>query len=375
MRYQEFKLTEYTDLNKEKKDIIAKISGYSADSPEQAEILDRIYKIINKGQIGTNIDTAFAQSMGDENQWSKGEGDKVRQEVARIIASVETDYKTLSAFIKRMESKGGVVNIAELSKPLNTFQSVFGDAAGSQAFNALAGYGVGKKQKGPGEYALAVLSNKIKLASGEGDLEIEGIGKVELKAAMSKSGGRIGYGGGSQKAKTQVLETYRNRIPTVLETLKKNAGGSLGIKAFMTALNIDMPIAGAGVSNPEATPQENQSDRRNLMKALISMDMDSYTDKIADKIATSEDVNAILETYLVQNFLWYRNRDKFNALLVMGVATKKTSMMRNETDLLTFKNSGHAASPDGFGISIIPTQAGAGREQWAQLSLNNGIVS
>ena len=164
MRYQEFKLTEYTDLNKEKKDIIAKISGYSADSPEQAEILDRIYKIINKGQIGTNIDTAFAQSMGDENQWSKGEGDKVRQEVARIIASVETDYKTLSAFIKRMESKGGVVNIAELSKPLNTFQSVFGDAAGSQAFNALAGYGVGKKQKGPGEYALAVLSNKIKLA-------------------------------------------------------------------------------------------------------------------------------------------------------------------------------------------------------------------
>ena len=319
MRYQEFKLTEYTDLNKEKKDIIAKISGYSADSPEQAEILDRIYKIINKGQIGTNIDTAFAQSMGDENQWSKGEGDKVRQEVARIIASVETDYKTLSAFIKRMESKGGVVNIAELSKPLNTFQSVFGDAAGSQAFNALAGYGVGKKQKGPGEYALAVLSNKIKLASGEGDLEIEGIGKVELKAAMSKSGGRIGYGGGSQKAKTQVLETYRNRIPTVLETLKKNAGGSLGIKAFMTALNIDMPIAGAGVSNPEATPQENQSDRRNLMKALISMDMDSYADKIADKIATSEDVNAILETYLVQNFLWYRNRDKFNALLVLSL--------------------------------------------------------
>lgn len=143
--------------------------------------------------------------MGDENQWSKGEGDKVRQEVARIIASVETDYKTLSAFIKRMESKGGVVNIAELSKPLNTFQSVFGDAAGSQAFNALAGYGVGK-QKGPGEYALAVLSNKIKLASGEGDLEIEGIGKVELKAAMSKSGGRIGYGGGSQKQKHKYLK-------------------------------------------------------------------------------------------------------------------------------------------------------------------------
>jgi hypothetical protein len=25
-------------------------------------------------------------------------------------------------------------------------------------------------------------------------------------------------------------------------------------------------------------------------------------------------------------------------------------------------------------ISIVPTQAGAGREQWAQLSLNKGVV-
>ena len=68
-------------------------------------------------------------------------------------------------------------------------------------------------QKGPGEYGLARLSNKIRLASGEGDLEIEGIGKVELKAATSSTGGRIGYGGGSPKAKEpnrKICRSYSN---------------------------------------------------------------------------------------------------------------------------------------------------------------------
>ena len=42
------------------------------------------------------------------------------------------------------------------------------------------------KQKGPGEYALACLTNKIRLAAGEGDLDIDGIGKVELKAGLAQ---------------------------------------------------------------------------------------------------------------------------------------------------------------------------------------------
>ena len=46
-------------------------------------------------------------------------------------------------------------------------------------------------------------------------------------------------------------------------------------------------------------------------------------------------------------------------------------MIKNAQDLIAFKNSGHAMSRS---ISIIPTQAGAGREQWAQLSLNKANV-
>ena len=72
---------------------------------------------------------------------------------------------------------------------------MFTQSAAVRVSHALKNYGTGKKQKGLGEYALACLTNKIRLAAGEGDLDIDGIGKVELKAAVFSTGGRIGYGG------------------------------------------------------------------------------------------------------------------------------------------------------------------------------------
>ena len=48
-------LIEYQDLEAEKQNIIAKVSGLSADNEQDAALLDRIYKILNSGAIGTNI--------------------------------------------------------------------------------------------------------------------------------------------------------------------------------------------------------------------------------------------------------------------------------------------------------------------------------
>ena len=101
MRFYEFKqtLNEYSDLEQEKEEIIAKISGLTASNPDEAELLDRIYKLLNKSQIGTNIEAAFNSTLGDE-QFNPAELKKVKQEITKIIASVETDYKSLNAFIK-----------------------------------------------------------------------------------------------------------------------------------------------------------------------------------------------------------------------------------------------------------------------------------
>lgn len=358
MRYKDIKLVEYEDLGQEKEQIISTISGLSADNQDEANLLDRIWKILNSGTISSNIDNAFDIPLQDENMGDK-EKLSIRQDMTKIFSTIESDYKTMDTLLKRLE-QGGAVDVGALSKPLNTFSAVFGDEVGSAAFRKLAAYGVGKKQKGPGEYGLACLSNKVRLAAGEGDLEIDGIGKVELKAAMSSSGGRIGYGGGSQKAKRAVLEKYKEKLPTVIGAIGAK-GGSLGLGPFMQALNTDLPT-----SEPN-----NQKIRKALMLDLLQMDMENYAGPIADKVATTEDASQVELTYLAQNFEWYKNRDNFDALLLMSIPNQKTAMLRNANDLAAFRQGGHAG---GLAISIIPTQAGAGREQWAQLTLNKAMI-
>jgi len=177
---------------------------------------------------------------------------------------------------------------------------------------------------------------------------------------MSSSGGRIGYGGGSQKAKRAVLEKYKEKLPTVIGAIGAK-GGSLGLGPFMNALNTDLPT-----SEPN-----NQKIRKALMLDLLQMDMENYAGPIADKVATTEDASQVELTYLAQNFEWYKNRDNFDALLLMSIPNQKTAMLRNANDLAAFRQGGHAG---GLAISIIPTQAGAGREQWAQLTLNKAMI-
>ena len=63
MRYHQFKINEYTDLETEKQTIIKTISGLDASNEEEAAILDRIYKILNSDRISSTIDNAFSKSM------------------------------------------------------------------------------------------------------------------------------------------------------------------------------------------------------------------------------------------------------------------------------------------------------------------------
>ena len=348
-------LFEYQDLEAEKQNIIARVSGLSAENEQDAALLDRIYKILNSGTIGSNITNALMTPTADENLGEK-ELDKVRKDITKILAGLDSDYKNLSNFLGKLE-QGGVVDIGQLSKPLNTLGNVFGgDPVALNAFIALSRYGVGVKQKGPCEFALACLSNQIKLADGEGDLEVVGLGKVELKAALGPAGGRIGYGGGSQKAKTQIVQKYAEVIPTIANHINSK-GGSIGLGPFIKALNNDLPIS----------DQNNRQIRKDLMNELLGMDLEQFTGPVADVIANSDDVAKIEQTYMTQNFEWYKNRDDFDALSLISIPCMKTAMIKDANSLIQFRTSGQSNAPS---ISIIPTQAGAGREQWAQLTLN-----
>ncbi len=129
----------------------------------------------------------------------------------------------------------------------------------------------------------------------------------------------------------------------------------------MAALNQDLPT----------NVPENQKIRKALMLDLLQMDMENYAASVADKIATTQDIAPVELAYLSANFESYKNRDDFDALLLMSIPNQKTAMLKNAADLQAFRTGGHAG---GLSISVIPTQAGAGREQWAQLTLNKAMI-
>ena len=157
-----------------------------------------------------------------------------------------------------------------------------------------------------------------------------------------------------------VIEKYAERIPTVISSIG-GVGGSLGFTKFINGLNADLP----------PTDPNNQKLRRQIAEDLFRMDMEEFAGPICDVIAKDASAENIENAYLRQNFLWYKDRDDFDALLLISIPNQKTAMIKNENDLIAFRRSGHAMATS---ISIIPTQAGAGREQWAQLSLKKGTV-
>ena len=359
MRANQF-IREYEDLSAEKENIIKTISGLDASNEEQAAMLDRIWKLLNSQNFSSKIDQAFAVTTADEYMQA-ATLDGHRKNVAEIISRLDSDYGALSGFLKKLEG-GGAVNISELAKPVNTFNAIFGgDAVAMKAFDALKGYGVGEKQKGPGEFALAMMSNKIRLAQGEGDTEIDGIGKVEVKAAMGSkgSGGRLGHGGPSQENQLKVLEKYEERIPNMLAGIRAKAGGTIGIGPFINGLNAELP-AGQG---------DNSAVRQQIVTELLTPTFGNFANNIA-KAFQGEDRTVIENAYVKNNFEWYKARDKFDAYLLVSFTYGKTGMGRTGDDIIKMKEAGHLGS---FAISIIPSKA-APREVFAQISVNNSGV-
>jgi hypothetical protein len=287
-----------------------------------------------------------------------------RQAVSQIISNLDSDYAALNNFIKKLEG-GGAIDINELAKPVNSFNAVFGgDPVAIKAFDALKSYGVGENQKGPGEFALAMLSNKIRLAEGQGDTEIKGIGKVEVKASVSAKGqgGRLGHGGASQEQQMSRLMKYQKQIPTLIDAIQSNPGGSLGIRAFLNSLNQVLPITGM----KSTYAMDNKTLRFDIAKDLLTPNFGEYAQPIVSEISRSEDVEKIIETYVKQNFEWYKAQDNFDAYLLISFARQKTALGRTGNDIINMRKSGQITD---FSISVIPSKAGP-REQFAQISLS-----
>ncbi len=183
-------LREYTDLDQAKQNIIDKIANLQPANEDDAKLLDRIYRLLSSDNTQPKIAQAFAKSIADDNLKNP---EKVIQQLSKVIFSIESDYKKIDSFLTKLETTGTCIDTQKLTTVgSQSLSSIFmNDDVAVKAFLALKSYGEGAKQKGKGEWALALLSNKIQVKPGEGDIIIDGKA-VEVKAEAGSGGGRLG---------------------------------------------------------------------------------------------------------------------------------------------------------------------------------------
>lgn len=354
MRFKEF-LKEYKDISQAQKKIIQQIADLDPTDELGAKLLDNIFRVLNSEKTGGNITKAFGPPMADEKM-----DDATKQKhitnVAKIISGVDSDFASMNRFLKRLKS-GKAISISALSKPVSTFNQICnGDAVAINVLNALMTYGVGSKRKGPGEFALAMMSPSIRLADGQGDIEIEGLGKVELKSETAKGGGRLGMGGPTRDSQMQVIEKYKESAPQLAQRLSTIK--SISMNPYMKLLNETLPIGNA----------QNKKLRIDITRDILALTFGDFASKMAEGYGQA-DPKIALANFVKINFEWYKAKDNFDAFMIMNFPLQKTMVARSGDDLIGLNSAGHLK----FGApSFIHT--GQSSEVYTQMATSNAKV-
>lgn len=352
MRYKEFKkfLAEYKGISQAKKDIIQTIVDLDPKDELGAKLLDRIFKVLNSDDIGGKIQKAFINPTAGE-PFAPNVLQQHINNIAEIISRVDTDYKSMNAFLKIL-AKGDAINLGEFKKPVTSFTAICNNnAVAIKVLNALVGYGQGSKRAGPGEFALAFMSPGIKMAEGQGDIEIAGIGKVELKAEARKGGGRLGMGGPSRDSQVAILQA---EAPELLQAMgsKKSAN----IPTMVQYMNNVYPLPNA----------KNKKKRIDIATKVLTLAFGKTFGPAMGKYFGESDPKTVSSNVFALNFEHYKNEDDFNALCFINFPMGKIMTVKSAKDILALVKAGQLTYSSG---AFIHTTQGS--EVFGQLRATN----
>lgn len=339
----------YNEFEIIKNQILFDITNFNSNNILDHKILNNIQNLLNHDKIHEKIDKIIRVNLEKENISDTTIND-IKKEVYSIVTKLNIRFDQLLNLFENI-NQNQIIKIDELAKPFNNIENVFKDNISLQFFKRFSDYGIGKNQKGPGEYALNLCCHNIHFSKNKGDLYIDKIGLVELKMSQSRNtGGRLGYNGDSQDERLNVIHQYKNKIPLLYNQIFNSKGKSISIVPFFELLN------------KELTLNENET-RFNLIKDLLIRDFKNYAIDFAEFCAKNTDISLIKKEYTKYNFSRYRDIEYFDALLLMSIDNNKCAMIKsiNDIDFLFDNNKINTA------IGIIPTKAGAGREQWTQI--------
>jgi hypothetical protein len=204
------------DIRKLKTDIIGQVNN-----TDDEVLLDKIYTVLNKSGLADRISGILERDTDTSGFVT---------DITQLIIDMPGTYQEKHAFIQ-----GFPTGYVDIKKMLSGERVMFTDLlTGGKfvqtVFNSLkrASFGTAK---GPGEFALAVLSPYIRI-TGKGDLNI-GKNIVEVKASaganVSSGGGRLGTPGMLKSDDVaSIIQTY-----TKINLAKAVPGGNIGFKVLI----------------------------------------------------------------------------------------------------------------------------------------------
>lgn len=327
-----------------KKAVIQKV-----EQSDDVDMLDQIHQYLSHDNAREKIEKSFESSIKNGNISST---DTVIHDMVRNVRDIQGTSSEKKEFVKLL-SEGNVINTKELLAPTSTFHKIIPNPFARRFFRAIATYGVGKNSKGPGEFALAILSPEIGLAS-KGDLEIDGK-QIEVKAAVGTGGGgrlgEVGWMPGPDKIVNKFKESLQSRLNIDAEQADEVFQDMMqGKKSKSLTLSI-------------AYLNNNFGDKaKGIIADVIGymFGSDTIGNSIANKSAGS-DIDFEAE-YFAQNYKWYKDKSGFDMILTIFF-TKGITLVIDENNIADLRKKGILRAPS---VNFIPN---TGRESITQLSI------
>lgn len=191
MRYTDFKIVESPQ-----KDKLRKMQRIYAKMQENPAVVDELWKVIStkitndEGKLQSRIVKALQpENTSPEDDQTYGEG--FLEGLVDAIDKTEGTIEEKIAFAQTL-GKADHVDTKALLQPLSGWSDwLVGTPFSQRLFDTMFNFSPFRQDnKGPGEFALAILSPKISLKGAKGDIDVAGT-PIEVKAGMTSSGGRL----------------------------------------------------------------------------------------------------------------------------------------------------------------------------------------
>lgn len=292
-------LNEYGSLDAAKQEIINALQSIDPNpedvkiAKQNADILDKIYTILNSGNVLDRINAVLPGTLRGEYS----EKDVVK--IAQSLATAPITFAEKNQFADNLKNDKVIDASIFVSPGIYTVdQLTYGDPVNRKMLDHMKAYGVGQQMKGPLEHALAIFSKEISIA-GKGDITVAGE-PVEVKAAIGEKkgsgGGRFGETGRlpSREHMLGIINGYEQLKPLMDEYLATQK--SMNISVFVDLVN-----------KANLDPQT----RADLGKKVFGTVFGAEAAPVVNAfVKPNADPDTVRKAYIVSNFNWYKNSDQ-----------------------------------------------------------------